>query len=220
MGNDMLQFVDTDLHDMKPADLMQTLESRIGTHLQMRDWGTGLPDIYQFPEGWSLWCSDADIEEGIKYHEVILGRRYEDCSFSLWYNNHSFSIREFELDGVELNLQHHRFNLFCRFLSEYTSEILHDLRLYIDAVNRYIKPITNCRRLFMCGDQVYIDENEWWNLRLEEDGLSFDELIEMNSKAREPETVYTWDNLDILMKEYVDWGMFFFDLEKLPDYLK
>ena len=32
-------------------------------------------------------------------------------------------------------------------------------------------------------------------------------------------TRYTWDNLDILMKDYVSWGIFDFDLDRLPDYI-
>lgn len=220
MGNDMLHFVDTDLNNLAPNDLVRTLERRIDSPLQFIELGDAFPEIELFPDGWSLCCSDSDIREGIKWKEVVLGRKSEEASFTLWYNNHSFTILEFVVKGKELELDDFRFNLFCRFLSEYTSEILHDLREYIDAINKYIKPIVNCNRLFLCGDQVYNDEKEWWNLRLEEDWLSFDDLIAMNSRAKKPEAVYTWDNLDVLMKEYIGWGMFFLDLDHLPEYLK
>ena len=87
-------------------------------------------------------------------------------------------------------------------------------------MNKYIRHIFNCTRLFLCGDQTYDRDSGYFDNHLDE-GMTIDEVIEMNNRSKRPLTVYTWDNLDLIMKEdRGEWAIFDFDLTNLPDYLK
>ena len=223
MGNSILYFVDTDLHDKSPQEFLKTLEQRVGSSIKLDGYDESpyaSDSSSRNPGEWRLWCYNSDLAGAMKDNDLILAKSSQDVSFSLYFSNNTFEIDDFIVNGKELGFPHGRFNLFCRYLSEDTEETLHDLKLYIDAINKYIRPIVNCSRLLLCGDQVYDDEKEWWDCRLREDGLTIDEVIQMNKESRSPDTLYTWENLNILMADYIGWGLFVFDLSKLPDYLQ
>lgn len=222
MGNSICYFVDTDLHDLTPQMFLNTFEKRCGSKVILK--GTSESPYAgnrdDDSHDWSFWCGDNDFDSAFKYTEIDIHRDREDVSFELGYWENTFDIVNLWVDGEELFFSNDRFFNFISFLSKYTDKTLHDLKKYIDAVKKYIQPIVNCHRLFLCGDQVYSSDRESWQGHLL-DGMSIDEALALNSKNPNPEPVFTWDNLEELMDHDIDdSAIFVFDLDHLPEYLK
>ncbi len=220
MGNSICYFVDTDLSDMSPRMLHQTIRKRCGSPIVFKD--INKASYWRDQDDSSQWSYvyEGNFASAVKYTNLELHRDSDEVSFEMGYWNKTFDITEFWVDGEELFLSNDRFFNFKAFLSEYTEDTLHQLKRYIDGVKKYIAPIVNCHRLFLCGDQVGDSDNEDWMGHMLA-GMSIDEALEWNSKRSNPEIAFTWDNLEVMMDHYVDEGTFFvFDLDNLPPYLK
>lgn len=219
MGIDTIAFIDTDLHDLGPEAFHKELERRIGSKIHLRGFDESpYPEFDREEEVWSLYCYNYDLATAIKKRELVLCRNAPGFFLDLGYHNNTFEIEELNIDGKESSLFYHRFNGFCRLLSESTDLVLKELKELVGMVNRYIRPIAHSTRLFLCGDQVY---TEGKGLLADEiyEGMTIDKAIEFESKSIKPDPLYTWDNLDILMKDYVSWGIFDFNLDRIPDYI-
>lgn len=219
MGTDILFFVDTDLHDLKPDDLHRALEKRIHKHIHLRGFDRSPYPPLSAGEEWSLYCYETNLEEAVSSMNLELLRRSKYYDFGLSYFNNTFEIGDLTIKGREFRIHDRRFNSFCRLLSENTEFVLKELKYCIDSVNKYLRPITHSTRLFLCPDQEYTDEKELLADVMMEQGLSIDQAIEYESQSIKPFPLYTWDNLDILMKDYIGWGIFDLSLDNLPDYI-
>ncbi len=222
MGNSICYFVDTGLYDLTPQMFLNTFEKRCGSKIILKG-APGSPYVGNCDDDssqWSFWCGDSDFDSAFKYTEIELKRVGEDVSFEMGYWENTFDIDELRVDREKLFFSNDRFFNFISFLSKYTERTLHDLKKYIDAVKKYIQPIVNCHRLFLCGDQVYSSDRESWEAHLL-DGMSIDEALAPNSKNPNPEPVFTWDNLEELMDHDIDdTAIFVFELDHLPEFLK
>ena len=219
MGIDTVAFLDTDLKNLRPSVLHKELEKRIGKCIYLRGYDESpYPNLDSEGEDWSLYCGNLDLNEAVRTRQLTLRKNTKDFFLELGFYNNTFEIEELEINGRRLQLFDYRFNQFCELLSENTESILKDLKDCIEVVNQYLRPIIHASRLFLCGDQVYVDGKEVLADKIFE-GMSIDQAIEFEANSIEPNPLYTWDNLDILMKDYIGWGIFDFDLDKLPTYI-
>lgn len=220
MGNSTLYFIDTDLHDIKAEDFHRELEHRIGAPVTLRGYGnTPYADIEEQGNEWSLICGDTDLETAFNARDILLRGQGPGFFTDIYYYGKTFEVDEIVINNNPFVMSCGRFNLFCRDLSENRNRVLKELSEIIRRINKYLKPITHSTRLFLCGDQVYDDDKGWHGDFIMENGASIDQALEFNSKCKNPDPVYTWDILDNLMKEYIGWGIFDFNLEKLPPYI-
>lgn len=219
MGIDTIAFLDTDLNNLEPTVLHKELERRIGRRIFLRGFdGSPYPNLDDEGEDWSLYCYNLNLDEAVRTRQLVLRKNTKDLFLELGFHNNTFVIEELEINGRRLRLFNYRFNQFCELLSENTESILKDLKDCIEVVNQYLRPITHASRLFLCGDQVYVDGKEVLADKIFE-GMSINQAIEFEANSIEPYSLYTWDNLNILMKDYIGWGIFDFDLDKLPKYI-
>lgn len=221
MGVDILSFVDTDLNDLDADTLLRTLEERIGEKIQLRGFGDSPYPFYEEEDyGWSLFCWDTDLENAVKTRQLNLRKTTSDCLIELGYFNNTFMIEDLVVGKEDYNsIIGYRFNGFCRMLSEAQETILRELKHCIEMVRSYLRPITHSTRLFLCGDQEYDDDKELLADQILEHGLSIDQAISYEASSVDPYPLYTWDNLGTLMENYIGWGIFDFNLDKLPKYI-
>lgn len=222
MGNAICYFVDTDLHNLTPEIFHRTLEKRCKSKIILKgSWDSPYAkNIDDDSSEWSYWCDRMNFDSAVEYGGLELYRNGAKVSLELGYWKNTFDIDSLYVGGKELFLTNDKFFNFISFLSQDTQEILHDLKMYIDAVKKYVQPILNCHRLFICGDQVYDPDRQPWQAHLLE-GMSIDEALRLNSSLPKPEPVFTWNNLEKLMEHDIDdSAIFVFDLDHLPNYLK